>query len=425
MFGLKYTIAAFFFCFFLFALHMVAALLLEERRFSRGRTVLVWSLAGMVFFAIIYFCHGLLPNSLSFFVSFMGSFLYFWGTFVYASADGFWKKCYLWVSYGCVFCFFWPLSSILSNLFAYKGSAVLVYYLRCIVQIAFCLPLLLIYRRYGRGLIREVSGFQSKSWRRMFVVSILYFLMFSSLMMGLRSNDKDVGTILFYVLVASSFVAVNLVNISNIYYMKKEARDELVKQNIEYLSAYVENVRETEKEARRIRHDVRHHYDCIASMAREGDTDGILRYLGEEEKREERTSSFCPHVMVNGILSSYKNKAQEADISFIAQADTPFYSRIKDVDYVAILANLLENALNATKGMESSGPIRVAVKSVGGKTVVVVSNSAPSGFKLENGLPVNRSTGIDSVITAAKRYNGEVKYKVEDGVCTACVVLSP
>lgn len=425
MFGLKYTVAAFFFCVFLFSLHIVAALLLEERRFSRRKTVLIWSIAGIAFFAIIYLCHGLLPKPLGFFASFLGSFLFFWGSFVYASADGFWKKCYLWVSYGCVFCFFWSLSSYLSNLFAFKGSVVLVYYLRCIFQIAFCLPVLLLYRRYGCGLIREVSGFHSKNWRRLFIVSILYFLMFLALMMRLRSNEKDIGLILFYVLVAFSFVAVNLVSVSNIYYMKKEARDELVKQNVEYLTSYVESVKETEKETMRIRHDVRHHYDCIASMAREGDADGILRYLGEEEEREERTSSFCPHVMVNGILSSYRNKTQEAGIAFIAQADTPFYSRIKDVDYVAILANLLENALNATKEMGCAGPIRVAVRSIGEKTVIVVSNPVPWGLRLEEGLPVNRSTGIDSIITASKRYNGEVKYKVEDGVCTACVVLSP
>lgn len=425
MFGFKYTIAAFFFCVFLFSLHMVAALLLEERRFSRRKTVLIWSIAGIAFFAIIYLCHGLLPKPLGFFASFLGSFLFFWGSFVYASADGFWKKCYLWVSYGCVFCFFWSLSSFLSNLFAFKGSVVLVYYLRCIFQIAFCLPVLLLYRRYGCGLIREVSGFHSKNWRRLFIVSILYFLMFLALMMRLRSNEKDIGLILFYVLVAFSFVAVNLVSVSNIYYMKKEARDALVKQKVEYFESYVENVRESEKEARRIRHDARHHYDCIASMAKDGDTDGILRYLGEEGERAESPSSFCPHVMVNGILSSYRNKTQEAGIGFIAQADTPSYSRIKDVDYVAILANLLENALNATRGLNSSGPIRITVRNIGSKTVIVVSNPAPLGFRLEDGLPVNRSIGIDSIITASKRYSGEVEYKVEDGFCTVCVILCP
>ena len=98
MLGLKYTVTTFFVCFFLFALHLVAVLSLEERRFSKKKTVLLWIVAGIVFFAVVYLCHSLLPKSIRFTASFMGSFLYFWGTFIYASADGFWKKCYLWVS---------------------------------------------------------------------------------------------------------------------------------------------------------------------------------------------------------------------------------------------------------------------------------------------------------------------------------------
>jgi len=46
-------------------------------------------------------------------------------------------------------------------------------------------------------------------------------------------------------------------------------------------------------------------------------------------------------------------------------------------------------------------------------------------LKLENGLPAERSVGIDSIVSAAERYQGEVHYKVEAGVCTACVILNP
>lgn len=434
MLGLKYTATAFFVCFSLFALHLAAAVLLEERRFSKRKTLFLWILTGVVFFAVVYLCYGLLPRPLRLPVSLTVSFVVYWCMFIYASADGFWKKCYLWVSYGCVFCSLWAFSSALSSLFVSRNpSSILVYFLRCMIQMVLCIPLLLAYRRYVRESIREVSGFYAKDWRRLFVVSILYFIMFLMLLVKMRSQESlDAGFVFFYLLVVLSFVAVNVVSISNIYYLKREVRDELVRRNVEYLNAYVERVRETERETRRIRHDVRHHYQSIASMARKGDTEGILKYLGEEEERNEGPVSFCPHVMVNEILSSYRNKTQKAGIAFIAQADTPFHSRINDVDFVAILSNLLENALNATieasKDMESDPAyikIHATVRSVGEKTVIVVSNPAKEGLRLENGLPVNRSTGIDSITTSAKRYNGEVEYRMEDGVCTVCVVLSP
>lgn len=427
MLGFKYTATAFFVCFSLFAIHLAAALLLEDRRFSKRKTLLLWIMTGIVFFVVVYFCYSLLSRPLRLPVSFSVSFAIYWCMFVYASVDGFWKKCYLWVSYGCVFCSLWFVSTALSDLFVSNGpSSILVYFLRCIIQMAICIPLLLAYRRYVRESIREASGSYAKNWRRLFFVSILYLIMFLMLLVKLRSpNGLDAGFVFFYVLVVSSFVAVNVISISNIYYLKREARDELVRKNVEYLNAYVERVREVERETRRIRHDVRHHYESIASMARKGDTEGILKYLGEEEEGNEGPASFCPHVMVNEILSSYRNKTQGAGVVFIAQADTPFHSRIKDVDFVAILSNLLENALNATKELKCTGPIRISVRGIGEKTVIVVSNPTEGDFRLENGLPISRSTGIDSIITSAKRYNGEVKYKIEDGICTVCVVLSP
>ena len=111
-------------------------------------------------------------------------------------------------------------------------------------------------------------------------------------------------------------------------------------------------------------------------------------------------------------------------MAFTAPAEPPAQSDVADVDFVAILANLLENALHACTAAHSAGPIRVHIRNVGKKTVLAVSNSCVN-LKLENGLPAERSVGIDSIVSAAERYQGEVHYKVEAGVCTACVILNP
>lgn len=206
--------------------------------------------------------------------------------------------------------------------------------------------------------------------------------------------------------------------------MRRDAREALVKQKLEYLASYMETVSRAERESRRIRHDKRHHDACIAAMARAGDTDGILRYLEQEQAVAENFPAWCPHPMVNELLRSYAEKAKAAGVAFTAQADTPAQSDVADVDFVAILANLLENALHACTAAHSAGPIRVHIRNVGKKTVLAVSNPCVN-LKLENGLPAERSVGIDSIVSAAERYQGEVHYKVEAGVCTACVILNP
>lgn len=421
----KYVFTAATVCFILFCIHICAAVLLEERRFSIKKTFLLWIIAGVVFFFVVYFCYSLLPSSVRLAVSLLIAFLYFWATFLYASADGLWKKCYLWVTYGTIFCILWPISVMLSKVLISPDQEILAYLLRALLQFCFCIPLLLLYRKYVRPLIREVSGFHSTNWLRLFVSSIVYFLLFlilMTLMSGENWTNKTL-TILFFLNICA-FCASTVVSISIIYYMRKESRDEAVRQNMEYVVDYVENVKQKENEIKRFRHDVHHHNEHIVSLAREGNCEEILKYLGSHDEWIQNQSSWCPNIVVNGILSSYEAKAKEKGVEFVASADTPAHSKIKDVDYVSILANLLENALIATVKINSQGPISVDIRSVGEKVVIVVANPSFS-FKLENGLPVNRSIGIDSITTTARKYQGEVNYSLDNDICSCCVVLNP
>ena len=330
------------------------------------------------------------------------------------------------ITFFCVCCISWSAGLYLCYFFLPDSSAAVQYLVRTALHFATALPLLLAYRKHGRPLFREVSGFQKRSWRILSAVSSIYCFLFAALISRIRlDGGVEIETLFVFCIAVATFAAVTVLSISNIVYMRKEAQEALVKQKVEYLTSYVETVSGAEQESRRIRHDKRHHDACIAAMAREGDTEGILRYLEQEQESIESFPAWCPNRMVNELLRSYAGKAREAGVAFAAQADTPEQSGVSDVDFVAILANLLENALNACVEAGSGGPIRVHIRDIGRKTVIAVSNPCPSGLKLENGLPAARSIGIDSIVSAAARYQGEVHYKVEGGICTACAILNP
>lgn len=410
----------------IFAALLAAALLMQERKYSVKKTALLWGLTGIVILLDLYFCFGLLPKPLQLPVSMIIGLLCYMGVFIYVSADGFWKKFYLLITYVCVCCISWSGGLFLLYFFLPDSTEAVRYLVRTLAHIATAFPLLLAYRKYLRPLIREVSGFHRQNWMTLSGISAFYFCIFAALMTKIRlENGINSDTLFAFLIIVCTFAAVNVLSISNIYHMRKEAMNKLVKQNVEYLTAYVENVSKAEQESRRIRHDKRHHDECIAAMARKGDTRGILNYLGQDREKTESFPVWCPHIMVNGILSSYAGKAKEAGVEYIAQADTPAQSEVADVDFVAILANLLENALNACVEIHSHGPIRIHIKNVGAKTVIAVSNPCGAGLKLENGLPVARGIGIDSIVSSAVRYQGEINYKIQDGFCIACVILNP
>ncbi len=418
-------IIVFFVSLLLSAMHIAAGALLQERKYPVRKTVLLWGSAWLVLFLDFCLCYSLLSQSLRFAVAFLIGFIYFLAVFIHISSDGFWKKCYLWITYGCFFSVLWCTAVYLRVLVFPDISETYAYIIRCVFVLIICFPILFAYRQYGRPLIREVSGFRSKHWRTLSIVSAVYFLIFMLISAKVRSDDGFYsGTVFFFFVTVCSFAAANILIISNIYQMRKEARDELGKQKVEYLYAYLEKVRKSEEENRRLRHDMRHHDERIAAMAREGDTEGILRYLGHERKQVESFTVWCPNVTVNSILSSFADKAKEAGVEYTAQADTPEKSEIADVDFVAVLANLLENALKACIEIKSSGPVRTNIRRVDKKLVIAVSNPCSAELKLENGLPAERSIGIDSILHAALRYQGEVNYSVRENVCTACVILN-
>ncbi len=408
------------------SIHIAAALLLEERRFSIKKTAFLWLMAGVVLFFDLFFCYKFLPKIFRLPVSLTIAYIYYWITFIYASADGFWKKCYLWLTYGCVFCISWTISSYFCKI-VFPDKAIWITYLICsIMHVIICLPLLFLYREYVRPLIKEVSGFRAKRWRPLCGVSMLFFFIFVLLLSKIKDDDEiDFVILALFSLVVCAFVAANILCISNIYFMRKEARNELIKQKNDYLMAYLDSARKTEQESRRLKHDLRHHNEQIAYMARENDTEGILRYLClNEENRSESVPFYSLHIMVNGILSSYARKAKDASIGYIAKADIKSESKISDVDFVSILANLLENALNASVEVNAKTPIMICVREFGAKTVITVSNQCKPNLKLEDGLPAMRSTGIDSILYSSKQYNGDVNYVVKDSICTACVILN-
>ena len=93
------------------------------------------------------------------------------------------------------------------------------------------------------------------------------------------------------------------------------------------------------------------------------------------------------------------------------------------MDFVAILSNILENAVNGCKECGAHGKINVNIRTVSDKTVIVCSNSCKPGLVIENNMIKHRGIGIESMLTAARKYDGDISYRLENDVLTLCVIL--
>jgi len=209
-----------------------------------------------------------------------------------------------------------------------------------------------------------------------------------------------------------------------------------IERNLELLTVEMQ-MRRTELDlSRRIRHDHRFHRIQLAEYLLRGQTEQALAHLrkmDEEALNGQAKSRFwCRNETLNAIISGGARKAESQAVEFAAEVHAVEELWLPDMDAVAVLANLIDNAINGaascrTGDAKPAEPSRVAVNirqrehGIG----ITVSNSVPSDFALSaRGLPCAQpGIGMESIQLVVSRYAGECVYRLENGILTCQVVL--
>lgn len=208
-----------------------------------------------------------------------------------------------------------------------------------------------------------------------------------------------------------------------------QAEKELLEINEQLLHRQMEMMRESEKEAARIRHDVRHHTLLIKEYVQKGEFEELMDYLDQygEDVESWKARDVCRNRAVNSILTAYARKAEIQNIDTHMDVKLSEGLAIRDVDWIAILANMFENAIH---GCAASGArersIRIFIAQKKNKVIIQCSNtSGPVSF--DKGLPQSSDgdgLGVFSIRKAASRYNGETDFSVEEGQFITRILLN-
>lgn len=208
-----------------------------------------------------------------------------------------------------------------------------------------------------------------------------------------------------------------------------QTEKELLELNEQLLRSQLELVRESEKESARIRHDARHHILLIKEYVAKGDMAHLLSYLEQygEDVESRRVSPICANPAVNSILSAYVRQAKSRNIQVSMDVGVPQKLPIRDIDWVAILANVFENAIH---GCINSGrfiqEIDIYIAKKGNKIIIQCSNTCAEGIKFHNGVPKSgkgEGLGTSSIVKTASRYSGETDFGIEDGRFVTRILL--
>jgi len=177
--------------------------------------------------------------------------------------------------------------------------------------------------------------------------------------------------------------------------------------------------------ARRQRHDARHHRIVLAEHLLRGHVDRALDYLERLDQQADRTSTnkliWCENDTINAILSGLWRKARARGVVLEVTANVEREMNLPDVDLVAVVGNLVENAIKAT----GKGTVTVALRQRERTVGMTVTNPVPEGFALSaDGLPCEApGVGLESVRRVIERHGGELVYTLRDGVLECQALL--
>lgn len=269
-----------------------------------------------------------------------------------------------------------------------------------------------------------------------FVIFLVFITTYAGTIMAFVPNMQDFSifnitrtTYLYSIVGVFQYAVFRMyVHLGKEHYYKNEK--ELLEMNEQLLSNQLEIVRKSEEEAARVRHDIRHHCLLLEEYIKKNDIEKCLSYLKQYREDIEWTQEemICGNDAAGSILSLYARRAKENGILVSMDVKLGRKIPIRDIDLVAILANVFENAIHGCIHSDmDKKEINVNINQKGNKVVIEFINTCAKDIEFHNGMPKSKygsGIGVKSIMKAVSNYHGETDFEVGEGVFITRILMN-
>ncbi|WP_180326761.1 GHKL domain-containing protein [Raoultibacter phocaeensis] len=202
-------------------------------------------------------------------------------------------------------------------------------------------------------------------------------------------------------------------------------------------------LRDHMRETAVMRHDFRHRALVLATLADEGDLDGLKEELGDyrllANEAPER-GALCENPAVDAVSAHFTERAREEGVEVRCRLDLPERLPVPEGDFCMALANLLENAVEAAAEAGGANAVGVRGEVRPGAVVLTVTNSMSERARstvanparldegdLEQGIASTKhegaGMGLASTASLARKRGGAFRVERDDDSFTASLAL--
>ncbi len=291
-----------------------------------------------------------------------------------------------------------------------KGSLIIVFY-----RIVLLICMLLIRKLFGR---KKTDIINNKDW-----LKILVFPVYSMIIIALMISqfqyvaNQPQAEVLYITAVGMcimnifAYYLINSILEREAQLQEKRLFEIQVKNQVEMYNSIAENFERQKQKT----HEFKNHILCVEGLIKTENYKELESYVEKisEGISNERELINTNNTIVNTILNSKYNEAVKKGIVFVCQVNDLSRINIDDNDMVVLLANLLNNAMEACEKCDTNRVIKV--KFIMDKEIIIgVQNTSNQPIIYREGEivtskskePEEHGVGIKNIIKVVEKYKG-------------------
>lgn len=208
--------------------------------------------------------------------------------------------------------------------------------------------------------------------------------------------------------------------------MRKRTYIKLVEYQTEQSEQHLNEVRSIHREMRGYKHDFHHHLQTLKGYMQAGEYERVVSYIDELDEKLQNVDTLLKtgNVSLDAILSAKLAQAKSEDIAVTIKANVSDKLTLTDVELCIIIANLLDNAIEACMDVDSERFMRIYIAMKGKMLYFSMLNSAGEKKSKKGGIFVSNKAGIHGfglrrAEAIIEEHGGWCKYNSEDGAFTS------
>ena len=281
---------------------------------------------------------------------------------------------------------------------------------------------------------KKYKFFMSKGELILMLITLIISSIEITLLRNIIYSSKS-----YYNLFLTILLCVVFMNIILFYTMVYIGKKNIAEKNYSLLQKQLELQEESLKtlerkydETAKIRHDFKNYISCALKMLEEGNDKELTNYLEDlsEKKINEITSYVATKrailgAVINSKLSQAKNNGIEMQCYILSELEN-----IPDIDIGILLANIIDNALEACEKNDADSEVILKTWSEAGYYSIELTNTVEKDVLAENPKLITskeksefHGVGLKSVKDIVNKYDGMISFDQKGNVFRVFISL--